>query len=158
MLETLFSSLIKVTNFKVFWVASPPYLPIVFGTNRKFTESVNLMCSMKKLFWKIWHNSLTIAEKICSAKYRNQAKSDRSRSSPRRCSVKMNFSEILQNPQENICGKVSFWIKLQAWGLQLYLKKRIWHRCFSANFTKFLRTTFLTEHIRWLLLKIWHLL
>ena len=31
------------------------------------------------------------------------------------------------------------------------LKKRHWHRCFSVNFTKFLRTPFLTEHLRWLL-------
>ena len=30
------------------------------------------------------------------------------------------FLEILQNFQENICAKVSFLIKLQASGLQLY--------------------------------------
>ena len=34
------------------------------------------------------------------------------------------------------------------------LKKRLWHRCFPANFTKFLRTSFLTEHLRWLLLTL----
>ena len=32
------------------------------------------------------------------------------------------------------------------------LKKRLWHRCFPVNFAKFLRTPFLTEHLRWLLL------
>ena len=32
------------------------------------------------------------------------------------------------------------------------LKKRLWHRCFPVNFTKFLRTSFLTEHLQWLLL------
>ena len=32
------------------------------------------------------------------------------------------------------------------------LKKRLWHRCFPVNFTKFLRTPFSTEHPRWLLL------
>ena len=32
------------------------------------------------------------------------------------------------------------------------LKKRLWHRCFPVNFTKFLITSFLTEHLRWLLL------
>ena len=32
------------------------------------------------------------------------------------------------------------------------LKKRLWHRCFPVNFQKFLRTHFLTEHLRWLLL------
>ena len=31
-----------------------------------------------------------------------------------------------------------------------FLKKRLGHRCFSLNFAKFLRTPFLTEHLRWL--------
>ena len=34
------------------------------------------------------------------------------------------------------------------------LKKRLWHRCFSVNFEKFLRTPFLTEHLQWLLLRL----
>ena len=33
------------------------------------------------------------------------------------------------------------------------LKKRLWHRCFPVNFSKFLRTPFSIEHLRWLLLK-----
>ena len=32
------------------------------------------------------------------------------------------------------------------------LKKRLWHRCFLVNFAKFIRTYFLTEYLRWLLL------
>ena len=32
-------------------------------------------------------------------------------------------------------------------------KKRLWHWCFPVNFAKFLRAPFLTEHLRWLLLK-----
>ena len=32
------------------------------------------------------------------------------------------------------------------------LKERFWHSCFPANFAKFLRTLFLTEHLRWRLL------
>ena len=28
------------------------------------------------------------------------------------------------------------------------LEKRLWHRCFPVNFAKFLRTLFLTEHLR----------
>ena len=55
----------------------------------------------------------------------------------RRCSVKKVFLDILQNSQENSCARVSFLIKLQVSGLQL------WHRCFPLNFTKFLRTPFL---------------
>ena len=34
------------------------------------------------------------------------------------------------------------------------LKKRLWYRCFPVNFAKFLRMSFLTEHLRWLLLFI----
>ena len=38
----------------------------------------------------------------------------------------------------------------------LFLNKvaglRLWHRCFPVNFEKFVRTPFLTEHLRWLLL------
>ena len=32
------------------------------------------------------------------------------------------------------------------------LKKGLWHRCIPVNFMKFLKTCFLTEHLRWLLL------
>ena len=63
-----------------------------------------------------------------------------------KCSVKMVFFELLQNSQENSCARMSFLIKLQA-----LVKKRFWHRCFPANFAKFLRTAFLTEHLQWLL-------
>ena len=39
------------------------------------------------------------------------------------------------------------------------VKKRLWHRCFSVNFVKFLRTAFLMEQLRWRLLhwvKMWN--
>ena len=32
--------------------------------------------------------------------------------------------------------------------------RRLWHRCFPVNFAKLLRTPILTEHLRWLLLKM----
>ena len=34
------------------------------------------------------------------------------------------------------------------------LKKKLWHRCFPVNFAKFLRTHFLIEHLRRLLLEL----
>ena len=37
-----------------------------------------------------------------------------------KCSVRKMFLEVSQNLQENTCAKVSFFIKLQAWDLQLY--------------------------------------
>ena len=33
------------------------------------------------------------------------------------------------------------------------LKKISWYRCFPVNFSKFLKTPSITEHLRWLLLK-----
>ena len=71
-----------------------------------------------------------------------------------RCSVKKVFSEVWQNSQKNTCARVSFLIKMQAPPVAL-LKNRLWHRCFPVSFVKFLRTPFYTEHLWWLLLKIW---
>ena len=42
------------------------------------------------------------------------------------------FLEILQNPLEKTCVRVSF-----------FKKKRLWHRSFPTNAVKFLRTPFL---------------
>ena len=58
----------------------------------------------------------------------------------RSCSVKKAFLEISQNSQENACARVSS------------LKMRFWHSCFPVNLGKFLRTSFLTDHLWWLLL------
>ena len=57
-----------------------------------------------------------------------------------RCSVKKVFLEILQNSRESTCARVSF-----------LLKKRLCHKCFPVNFSKFVRTPFLMEHLWWLL-------
>ena len=37
-----------------------------------------------------------------------------------RCSVKKGVLKTSQNSQENNCARVSFLVKLQAWGLQFY--------------------------------------
>ena len=59
----------------------------------------------------------------------------------RRCSIKKMFLQILQTSRENTCARIYFLIK------------RLWRRCFPVIFAKFLRTPFLTEHLRSLLLK-----
>ena len=65
----------------------------------------------------------------------------------------MVFLEIPQNSQEKICARVSLKslsrVRLRP---AILLKRRLWHRCFPVNFVKFLRKTFLTEHLRRLLL------
>ena len=59
-----------------------------------------------------------------------------------------------------------YWIDLQSSRSQMFfkielqlaikdcniIKKRLRHRCFPVKFAKLLRTTFFTEHLRWLLL------
>ena len=64
-----------------------------------------------------------------------------------RCSVKKVFLAISQNSMEETCAKASF-----SQACNFIKKKRPWHKCFPVNFVKFLRTPFLTEHLRWLLL------
>ena len=74
--------------------------------------------------------------------------------------------KISQNSPGNTCARVSFLKKLQASGLTpseeflfirpaTLLKKRLWHRCFTVNFVKFLWTPFFTEHRQRLVLIIY---
>ena len=49
---------------------------------------------------------------------------------------------------------IGFQIRKQSPAPATLSKKRLWHRCFPVNFTKFLRTTFFTEHRWWLLFQI----
>ena len=51
-----------------------------------------------------------------------------------------------QNLQENTCARVSFLTKLQASGLQLYLKRDSAH-VLSCEFCEISKNTFFTEHI-----------
>ena len=68
--------------------------------------------------------------------------------------MKKVFLEISQNSEENTCARVSFLNKVAGSGPATLLKKRIWCRCFPLNFAKFLKTSFLTEHLWWLLLVV----
>ena len=58
----------------------------------------------------------------------------------RNCSIKKVFLEFSQNSQENkhLCQPESTTL----------LKKRLWDRSFPVDFANFLRTPFLTEHLR----------
>ena len=47
-----------------------------------------------------------------------------------------------------------FFNKVAGFRFATSLKKRLWHRRFPVNFAKFLMTSFLKEHLWWLLLNI----
>ena len=70
----------------------------------------------------------------------------------RRCSVKRVFLEILQKFTGKHCARVSFLIKLQA-SASNFIKKETLTQAFSCNFCKISKKTFVTEHLRWLLLQ-----
>ena len=57
-----------------------------------------------------------------------------------RCSVEKVLLEISQNSQENTCARVSFLIKWQAWGLQLYEKETL-TQVFSCEFCENVKNT-----------------
>ena len=67
------------------------------------------------------------------------------------CSVKR-VLKFWQNSQKNTCVRVSFSMKFQALGLQLYWKWDPDPKCFSVNFAIFLRTPFVQNSSRRLLL------
>ena len=56
------------------------------------------------------------------------------------CSLKQVLLKILKNSYESTCAGV-----LPT--AHSFIKKRLWHRCFSNNFPKFLKTTFFKEHL-----------
>ena len=64
-----------------------------------------------------------------------------------------NISENIRNIQILILSRKmhSLEISFASWPATL-LKLRLWHRCFSVTFARFLRTSFFKEHLWWLLL------
>ena len=65
----------------------------------------------------------------------------------RRCSVKKVFLEILQNSQENTCGKDSFLIKLQTSPCNFIKKETLAQVLFSCEFCEISKSTFFIEHL-----------
>ena len=78
----------------------------------------------------------------------------RSEAVVRRCSVKnvalKNFAEFIA---KQLCQSLFFnKVAVVNFILKTSLKKRLLRRRFPVNFKQFLRTSFFTEHLRWLLL------
>ena len=74
------------------------------------------------------------------------------RSSHRRRSIKKSVLKVFTKfTGKHLCQSL-FFNKVADLTPATLLKKRLWHRYFSVNFVKFLRTPFFIEHLRWLLL------
>ena len=74
------------------------------------------------------------------------------RSSHRRCSVRKGvLGNFIKFTGKHLCQNV-FFNKVAGLRPATLLKRRLWHRCFPVNFVKFLRTTFLQNTSRPLLL------
>ena len=71
---------------------------------------------------------------------------DTARSSHQRCSIQEGVLKNFSKFTEKHLVRVFLLTKLQLKPGTL-LKKRLWHRCFLANFVKFLRRTFLQKHL-----------
>ena len=67
--------------------------------------------------------------------------------------VLRNFEEISHFTGKHLCQSLPF-NKIAGLTPATLLKKKLWHGYFPVNFAKFLRTPFLTEHLRWLLLQV----
>ena len=69
-----------------------------------------------------------------------------------RCSVKKGVLRNLAKSTGKHLRQSFFFFFVASLRPATLLKKRLWHSCFPVNYTKFLRASFFTEHLRWLLL------
>ena len=66
----------------------------------------------------------------------------------RRCSIrKLALRNFTKFTRKHLCQSL-FFNKVAGLRLATLLKERLWHRYFPINFVEFLRTRFLTEHLR----------
>ena len=82
-----------------------------------------------------------VKEKVWNFQEKFILKKKESRSSHWRCSIKRSVLKNLENSQENTCARAAFSIVAGLRPADL-LKNRLWQRCFSVNFAKFLKTAF----------------
>ena len=121
---------------------------ITFGENRKDTN--------KNFWYQTWSHLNKEVSDFFSAKGKMELNNETTeivipRSSHPEVFCKTGVQEISQNTPENTCARVSSFIKLQTKPCN-FIKKESRAQMFPVNLVKFLRTTFLTEHLRWLLL------
>ena len=90
----------------------------------KFTSSLNIRSKIGQYSLQIYQQmSILSTEKYQMIKQVFLQTMFRTEAVAQRCSVKKVLLKISQNSQENTCARASFLIKLQASGLQIYLKR-----------------------------------
>ena len=81
------------------------------------------------------------------------------RRSHRRCSVRKGVLRNFSKFTGKHLFQILFFKKVAGFRTATLLKNRLWQRCFLVNFEKFLRTPFVTEHLRPATLlkkRLWH--
>ena len=70
---------------------------------------------------------------------------------PERCSITKGVLKSFAKSLQKTCARVFFLIKLQAWGLELYITKETLTQVFSSEFCEIFKNTFL-QNTLWRLL------
>ena len=127
--------------------------------NTFFTEHLPVAASENyPISWKssdvnIVFPANTLVSRISFEEFEYFSGSRQKRSSDGRCSVKKcvlkTFAKFVR---KHLCQSLFF---NRVPGLATLLKIRLWHRCFPVNFAKFLRTPFLQNTLKRLLLAKW---
>ena len=130
----------------------PSDLSLLILRNKKMLSKISKKSSLKnylsmtrkaknqRKFWKQVEISLHLSTvQAVNNKYQNQL--------PEVLYVKKLFLETSQNSQENNCTRVSFLMKLPAWGLQLCIKKETLAQAFSCEFCGISKNTLFTKHL-----------
>ena len=111
------------------------FSPIILWIFRKFLQRI------KKTFRKFLESSLKKKKKsVAKSYFSNVARFDRI--SHMRCYVR---NGVLRKGARKIHRETPVSETLYQWR---DVKKGHWHRCFPANFAKFLRTPFIAEHLQ----------
>ena len=120
--------------------------------NRKSLSDIYMIKMMifKATFQKL-HLRLEIIDTMKVLKIKDLDRSLIRSSRPEVFCKKVVLRNFAKCTGKHLCQSL-FFNKVAGLRLATLLKKRVWHRCYPVNFMKFLRTTFIIKHLRWLLL------
>ena len=115
-------------------------------SNKNVSHFAVYIINLIKLIWQCISGLITFLKKYRSSH-------QRCRSNHQRCSIKKIVLKFLETKKTPVLKPVL--IKLQALTLQVFLKKRLQHKCFPMEFTKLLGTPILKNISKRLLLEVY---